>query len=90
MIGRGLFQHPLRGVRLMGHFYIGDSVEVYLSQKYWKQAGWYPGTIVRIEPYSQHRNFYWVKLDRPVQSKRGIMTDQISVLNLKKMRSRED
>src|SRR5512147_204226 len=37
---------------------IGDRVEVHLDSKSWEREGWFPGTVVRIEPYSEHRSFY--------------------------------
>jgi hypothetical protein len=62
-------------------FQIGSPVKVYLDSKFGMNAGWYKGTVIRIDPYSAHRNFYWVKLDDDAQSILGIQ--QISVFNPK-------
>ena len=63
---------------------IGDRVEVYLERKFEDQAGWHAGTIFRVDPYSEHRSFYWVKFDVDVAAALGIA--QISVLNPKNIR----
>lgn len=68
-------------------FKVDDRVEVYLTPDYWKQGGWFKGTVIRIEPYTQRRNFYWVKLDEPVESKDGVSMQLISVINLKNIRN---
>ncbi|MBI5354233.1 MAG: PilZ domain-containing protein [Chloroflexi bacterium] len=62
-------------------FQIGDPVKIYLDSKFGMNEGWYQGEIVRIDPYSGHRSFYWVKLDEDAQALLGIK--QISVFNLK-------
>ena len=62
---------------------IGDRVKVYLDSKPWKSQGWFAGTVVRIEPYSQHRSFYWVELDEDAQAMLGGGIKLISVLNPK-------
>ena len=60
---------------------IGDRVKVYLDSKFGKNEGWYEGTVFKIDPYSEHRSFYWVELDEDVQAMLGIR--QISVFNPK-------
>lgn len=62
-------------------FQIGDPVKIYLDSKFGMNEGWYKGEIIRIDPYSEHRNFYWVKLDEDAQVILGIK--QISVFNIK-------
>ncbi len=47
---------------------VGDRVKVFLDSSFWKSEGWFKGTVVRIDPYSGHRSFYWVELDTDVQS----------------------
>ncbi len=42
---------------------VGDRVKVYLDSNFWKSDGWFEGTLRRIDPYSEHRSFYWVELD---------------------------
>jgi len=60
---------------------VGDRVRVRLDARLGLPEGWYPGTIFRIDPYSAHRRFYWVELDRDVQPAIGLQ--HISVLNPK-------
>jgi hypothetical protein len=60
---------------------VGDRVKIYLDSKYWKSEGWFEGSVVRIDPYSEHRSFYWVELDTEVQAARGGRTTLVSVLN---------
>ena len=60
---------------------IGDHVKVYLDTKFGKNEGWYEGTVFKIDPYSEHRSFYWVELDEDVQAMLSIK--QISVFNPK-------
>ncbi|HAV78569.1 MAG TPA: hypothetical protein DCX53_14570 [Anaerolineae bacterium] len=63
----------------MAHQYqIGDRVQVYLN------SVWFDGTIVHIEPYSQHRSFHWVELDEVAQALLGV--EKISVFNPKNIR----
>jgi hypothetical protein len=62
---------------------IGDRVKVHLDSKSWKSQGWFDGIVVRIEPYSQHRSFYWVELDDDAQAMLGGGIKLISVLNPK-------
>ena len=60
---------------------VGDRVKVYLDSKFGKNEGWYEGTVFKIDPYSQHRSFYWVELDEDLQTLINIK--QISVFNPK-------
>jgi len=68
-------------------FRVGDRVRVYLDSKFWRSEGWFEGTIVRIDPYSRHRQFYWVELDIEVEAMQGGKTHLISVFNPKNIRS---
>ena len=61
----------------------GDKVRILLDSKTWKSQGWFEGRVVRIEPYSQHRSFYWVELDEDAQALLGGGIKMISVLNPK-------
>jgi len=65
------------------NFHIGDRVKIFLDSKYWQSEGWFAGTLIRIDPYSEHRNFYWVELDVEVLPLQGGKTAMISVLNPK-------
>jgi len=65
---------------------IGDRVQVFLNAKTWKQDGWFNGRVVRIDPYSGHRSFYWVELDDASEAIPGNETNLISVLNPKNIR----
>ena len=67
---------------------VGDPVEVYLDAKFGEREGWYAGTIVRIDPYSEHRSFYWVSFDVEAVVLLGI--SQISVLNPKNIRRNQN
>ena len=67
-------------------FKIGDRVQVFLDSKYWKGAGWFAGRVIRIDPYSQHRSFYWVELDDEMEALPGKGTKLISVLNPKNIK----
>jgi hypothetical protein len=60
---------------------VGDRVRVHLQSSRWRTAGWFDGTIVRIDPYSVHRRFHWVQLDVQVEPIQGGSTNLISVLN---------
>jgi len=64
-------------------FQIGDRVKILLESNYWKSEGWFDGTIIRVDPYSEHRNFYWVELDVEVLPLQGGKTRTVSVLNPK-------
>lgn len=59
----------------------GDRVQVFLDSAYWKSEGWFQGTIVRVDPYSNHRSFHWVELDVEVRPVQGGSTTLVSVLN---------
>ena len=67
------------------HIRIGDRVKIYLDSKFWKSEGWFEGTVMRIDPYSKHRQFYWVELDVEVEALQGGMTHLVSVFNPKNM-----
>jgi hypothetical protein len=61
----------------------GDRVKIYLDSKFWKSEGWFEGMVVRIDPYSHHRQFYWVELDFYVEALQGGKTGMVSVFNPK-------
>jgi hypothetical protein len=67
-------------------YQIGDRVQIFLDSKVWASEGWFEGTVVRIDPYSQHRSFYWVQLDNEAEAMPGKGTKLISVLNPKNIR----
>ena len=46
----------------------------------------YSGTVVRIDPYSHHRQFYWVELDLDVEAMQGGRTRLVSVFNPKNIK----
>jgi hypothetical protein len=60
---------------------ISDRVKIYLDSKFGDKEGWYEGVVFKIDPYSEHRSFYWVELNTDAQMILG--TKQISVFNLK-------
>ena len=64
---------------------VGDRVKVFLDSKFWKSEGWYAGMVVRIDPYSKHRQFYWVELDIEVEALQGGKTHLVSVFNPKNL-----
>lgn len=66
---------------------IGDRVQVHLDAKFKEHQGWYEGTVFKIEPYSEHRCFYWVKLSAEAQAVLGMA--QISVFNPKNIQKLE-
>ena len=66
---------------------IGERVEIYLDEKFGDREGWYTGTIFKIDPYSEHRSFYWINFDDGVQVLTGMR--QLSVFNPKNMRGIE-
>jgi hypothetical protein len=66
---------------MMAEIKAGDRVRFHLEGKSGAPEGWYPGTVFRIDPYSAHRAFYWIKLDLSAQQQLGIT--QISVFNPK-------
>ena len=63
---------------------VGDRVEVYLDSKFGDKEGWYEGVVFKIDPYSEHRSFYWVEFGAGAQSILGIK--QISVFNVRNIR----
>ena len=65
---------------------VGDQVQIFLSSEVWGSEGWFDGTVVRIDPYSQHRSFYWVQLDNEAQATLGKGSKLISVLNPRNIR----
>ena len=65
---------------------IGDRVQIFLDAKVWGSDGWFSGKVVRIDPYSQHRSFYWVELDDEAAATLGKGVRLISVLNPKNIR----
>ena len=71
---------------MVEEFKIGDRVQVFLDSKFWRSEGWFAGTVVRIDPYSRHRSFYWVELDDDVEALPGKGTKLISVLNPKNIK----
>ena len=60
---------------------VGDRVKIYLDSKFGEREGWYNGTVFKVDPYSEHRSFYWVELTPEAQVLLG--TRQISVFNPK-------
>ncbi|HLO14852.1 MAG TPA: hypothetical protein VK206_08485 [Anaerolineales bacterium] len=67
-------------------FKVGDQVQIFLDAKVWGSQGWFDGLIVRIDPYTQHRSFYWVELNAEAAAILGKGTRLISVLNPKNIR----
>jgi hypothetical protein len=60
---------------------VGDRVRIHLDSKFGSNQGWFEGTVIRIDPYSEHRSFYWVQLDEDAQEILNVK--QLSVLNPK-------
>jgi hypothetical protein len=73
---------------MAGPIQIGERVRVYLDSKFWKSEGWFEGTVVRIDPYSRHRQFYWVELDLEVEAAQGGQTRLVSVFNPKNIQKK--
>ena len=73
-----------KGCDLLYEYRIGDRVQIFLKEKQEQSEGWFDGTIVRIEPYSEHRSFHWVELDEVAQALLGMK--QISIFNPKNIR----
>lgn len=69
-----------------GTLRVGDRVQIYLDAKTWGTEGWYGGTVVRIDPYSEHRSFHWVELDEEAAAIIGRGAKLISVFNPKNIR----
>ena len=65
---------------------VGDQVQIFLKAGVWGSEGWFEGKVVRIDPYSQHRSFYWVELQEESAAMLGKGTRLISVLNPKNIR----
>jgi hypothetical protein len=63
---------------------IGDHVRIQLDAKFGEHAGWYEGKVIKIDPYSEHRSFYWVELNQEAQTLLGMK--QISVFNPKNIK----
>ena len=63
---------------------IGDRVQIFLNAKNWGRDDWFNGTVIRIDPYSGHRSFYWVELDAEAGAALGMKV--ISVFNPKNIR----
>jgi hypothetical protein len=66
---------------------IGDRVRIFLDSRKFRSEGWYEGTVVRIDPYSEHRRFYWVALAQEARELLGIQ--EISVFNPKNIQKLE-
>jgi hypothetical protein len=64
--------------------HIGDRVRVRLEARAVGDEEWFEGIVVRIDPYSEHRRFYWVEFDAEVRALLGI--GQISVFNPKNIK----
>lgn len=65
---------------------VGDRVQILLDAKVWGSEGWFDGMVVRIDPYTRHRSFYWVELSEAAAARLGQNTRLISVLNPKNIR----
>ena len=63
---------------------VGDRVEIYLDAKFGEREGWHAGTIFKIDPYSEHRRFYWVRFEAHVAALLGM--PHVSVFNPKNIR----
>jgi hypothetical protein len=63
---------------------VNDRVEIYLDAKFGEREGWHAGTIFKIDPYSEHRSFYWVRFDAEVAAVLGM--PHISIFNPKNIR----
>lgn len=66
--------------------HIGDRVQIFLNAKSWGSEGWFDGRVVRIDPYTKHRSFYWVELDEESAAALGKIARLISVLNPRNIR----
>jgi len=63
---------------------VDDRVKIYLDSKFGEKEGWYEGEVFKIDPYSEHRSFYWVELNEAAQSTLGIK--RISIFNPKNIK----
>jgi predicted RNA-binding protein len=59
--------------------HIGDRVRVRLEAKVDGSEDWFEGAVVRIDPYSEHRSFYWVEFDAETRAILGY--SRVSVFN---------
>jgi hypothetical protein len=66
--------------------HLGDQVHIFLDAKTWGIDGWFAGKVVRIDPYTKHRSFYWVELDEDAAVLLPKGTRLISVLNPRNIR----
>ncbi|MHB8777646.1 MAG: hypothetical protein ACYC6R_07775 [Anaerolineales bacterium] len=66
---------------------VGDKVKIHLDSKFGELEDWYEGTVLKIDPYSEHRNFYWVELSVEAQAVLGMK--QISVFNPRNIQKTE-
>jgi hypothetical protein len=66
---------------MTGIIQVDDKVRIYLDSKFGEKEGWYEGVVFKVDPYSEHRSFYWVELNADAQMLLG--TRQISVFNPK-------
>ena len=71
------YNHPMTP----DEFRINARVNIFLDFQYWKSEGRFDGTVIRIDPYSEHRNFYWVGSDQEVEPMLGKATSLVSILN---------
>ena len=69
------------------NFKIGDRVKIQLDPSRWQNGGWFAGRVVRIDPYSAHRSFYWIELDEDAQAALGGSIKLISVFNPKNIQA---
>jgi hypothetical protein len=65
---------------------VGDHVQIFLNAKNWGRDDWFDGLVVHIEPYSEHRSFYWVELGAEAQAALGAGMKLISVFNPRNIR----
>jgi hypothetical protein len=66
---------------MVEEFQIGDDVKVSLNSELEDAKNWFKGKVFKIDPYSNHRHFYWIELDPAAEEILGIKV--ISVLNPK-------
>ena len=71
----------------MSEIKVGDRVKIFLDSKFGERSGWYEGVVFKIEPYSEHRSFYWVELNQDAQA--ILNTKHISVFNVKNIQKTE-
>lgn len=60
---------------------IGSRIKFFLDSKFGERSEWYEGIVIKIDPYSEHRSFYWVELDQKAQA--ILNTKLISIFNPK-------